>query len=71
MDLIWVLGPDDGWTLAKNNEFVESGLENRVRMSWATNKVNSIDKNREVDGVNPNKILHLSISYIFLASLIT
>ena len=71
MDLIWVLGPDDGWTLAQNNEFVESGLEYRVRMSWATNKVNSIDKNREVDGVNSNKILHLSIRYIFLASLIT
>ena len=51
-DHIRVPSSKDGWTLvqkAQNNKFVESGLENRVRMSWAKNKVKSIDKNREVD----------------------
>ena len=49
MDLIWVLGPDDGWTLAQNNEFVESGLENQAKMSCMTNKVGSNDKNRKMN----------------------
>ena len=26
-------------------------------MSWTTNKVNSIDKNKKVDGINPKKII--------------
>ena len=46
------LSPKDGWTQAQkaqNNEFVESGLENLVKMSWTTNKANSIDKNRKID----------------------
>ena len=34
---------------AQYNEFVDSRLENWVKMNWTTNKVNSIDKNREVD----------------------
>ena len=33
---------------AQNNEFVESGLENWVKMSWTTNNVSSNDKNRKI-----------------------
>ena len=51
-DRIWVLSLKDGWTQAQkaqNNEFVESELENWVKMSWTTNKVGSNDKNRKID----------------------
>jgi len=34
---------------AQYNEFVESGLENWVLMSWTTNKVDSDDKKRKID----------------------
>ena len=59
-DQVWVPSPDDGWTLAQkaqNNEFVESGLENWVKMSWITNKVGSVDKNRENDWIKLEKIV--------------
>ena len=34
---------------AQNNEFIESGLEKRVRMSWISNKIGTIHKNRRID----------------------
>ena len=49
---IWVSSPKDGWTQTQktqNNEFVESSLENWVKMGWTTNKVGSINKNRKID----------------------
>ena len=36
---------------------MESGLENWVKTSLTTNKVNSIDKNKKVDWINPKKIV--------------
>ena len=51
-DQIGVSNPKNGWTQAQkaqNNEFVESGLKNWVKMGWTTNKVGSIDKNRKID----------------------
>ena len=33
----------------QNNEFVESGLENWVKMSRTTDKVGSNDKNMKID----------------------
>ena len=59
-DQIWVFSPNGGWTQAQqvqNNEFVESGLENWVKMSWMTNKVDSNDKNRKIDWFKLKKIV--------------
>ena len=33
----------------QNNEFVESELENWVKMGWTINKVGLIDKNMKID----------------------
>ena len=41
----------------QNNNFVESGLKNWVRMSWMANKVDSNDKNRKVDGFQLKKVV--------------
>ena len=41
------LGPKN--LKAQNNEFVESGLENWVKVGWTTNVVGSKDKNRKID----------------------
>ena len=48
-DQNWEAAQDE-WTQAQktqNNEFVESGLENQVRMSWTANKIGSIHKGKE------------------------
>ena len=42
---------------AQNNKFVESELENWARMSWMANKVDSNDKNRNVDGFQLEKVI--------------
>ena len=41
----------------QNNEFVDSGLENWVKMSRTTDKVGSNDKNRKIDWFKLNKII--------------
>ena len=41
----------------QNNEFVESGLENWVKMSRTTDKVGSNDKNRKIDWFKLKKII--------------
>ena len=49
---ICIPGPDDRWTQAQktqNNEFIESRLENRAKMSWMTNKVDLNNKNKKID----------------------
>ena len=59
-DRIWLPSPKDGWIQAQkaqNNEFIESGLENWVKMSWTTNKVGSNDKNRKIDWFRLKKIV--------------
>ena len=38
------------------DEFVENGSKNWVKMSWVTNKVGSIDKNRETDSIKLENI---------------
>ena len=60
MDQIWVPSPNDGWTKAQktqNNEFVDNGLENWIKMSWITNKVGSLDKNKYMDWIKLEKIV--------------
>ena len=42
---------------AQNNEFVEIGLEDWVKMSWTTNKVGSNDKNRKIGLFKLKKIV--------------
>ena len=54
---IWVPSPKNGWTQAKNNEFVESELENWAKMSSTTNKVGSNDKNRKINWFKLKKII--------------
>ena len=39
------------------NEFVESGLENWILMSWTTNKVDSDDKKRKIDWFKLEEII--------------
>ena len=41
----------------QNNEFVESGLENWVKMSRTTDKVGSNDKNKKIDWFKLKKII--------------
>ena len=41
----------------QNNEFVDSGLENWVKMSRTTDKVGSNDKNRKIDWFKLKKII--------------
>ena len=41
----------------QNNEFVDSGLENWVKMSRTTDKVGSNDKNRKIDWFKQKKII--------------
>ena len=41
----------------QNNEFVESGLENWVKMSWTPNKMDSNDKNKKIDWFEIKKIV--------------
>ena len=51
---------NDGWIKAQkaqNNEFVDGGLKNWVKMSWITNNVGSIDKNRDTDWIKLEKII--------------
>ena len=54
---IWVPSPKNGWTQAKNNEFVESELENWAKMSSTTIKVGSNDKNRKIDWFKLKEII--------------
>ena len=42
---------------AQYNEFVKSGLENWVLMSWTTNKVDSDDKKRKIDWFKVKEIV--------------
>ena len=59
-DHVWIPNPKDEQTQAQkaqNNKFVESELENWARMSWMTNKVDSSDKNRKINGFQLKKVV--------------
>ena len=52
MDQIWLPNLKGRWTWAQetqNNEFVESGLENWVKVGWTANTMGSKDRNRKMD----------------------
>ena len=78
-DTVWFLIPNSKRIQAQRtqyNEFVESGLENQVLMSWTTIIVGPDDKKRKINWVYLKKIILSTIRgdqflYIFLLNLIT